>query len=649
MVFVTPDYPTSALPSYLPRVDVEVSPTTQPMEGPQWVSAMADVRNFKTKRGRSAELARQTAGKHGARLDNFGRTYDPSNAASKFAGGIKPQTRARITAWWRDPVTLVDTIAALGYGYADGWPQSFDARDLDAWVDLSFTDTLKLLGRIPLPSSWYDLEILQDLPAHRWTLGDAAGSSTVLDTGFAATKQHGTIKGATLAAGDLITFNNGRTSANFLGTGHDWIDIRAAATEGAQDFAAEGWFLSGAVGAGTVALAETSSAGFQAAIGGTVGTVVLNSPGATASSAGRVDNSVAHHWVIERSGTVASFYLDGVLIGTGADLGGPLSTVDVAVNPTGEVHGITIGRDIGAYTGGPSIAGALDFTGREQEVLFYTHPLGPTRVAAHYNAAVNGHAGDSTGTAIGRLLDYAGIAAAERNLDVGATTIGGYELAGSSVLDLILKLVETERGRFFVDKLGRLTFQNRLHYITDPRGNTVQATFGPANAKIVSPGTTYDELDILNEATVSRKNGIAQIARDDASIRANGFNGFQADGLLYATDTEAADCAFWIVANNKDPKLRVEAIIIDPRADPSVIWPIVLNLEIGDRIALNITPQQTGAAITPELIVEGIAHTATGEGKTRKHLITIQTSTADPLDYWIFDTALFDADTRFAF
>jgi hypothetical protein len=75
----------------------------------------------------------------------------------------------------------------------------------------------------------------------------------------------------------------------------------------------------------------------------------------------------------------------------------------------------------------------------------------------------------------------------------------------------------------------------------------------------------------------------------------------------------------WVLANYKDPKLRVTQVSFNPRPHSSVhpsatsIYPPVLSAEIGTRWTFKRRPQNVGSAISQDVIVEGITHTMTSD------------------------------------
>ena len=66
----------------------------------------------------------------------------------------------------------------------------------------------------------------------------------------------------------------------------------------------------------------------------------------------------------------------------------------------------------------------------------------------------------------------------------------------------------------------------------------------------------------------------------------------------------------------KDPSTRVAGLTVQPRAKPATAYPVLLGLELGDRITVERTPGNpvVGSQIVKELMVQGLSHSITREG-----------------------------------
>lgn len=258
-----------------------------------------------------------------------------------------------------------------------------------------------------------------------------------------------------------------------------------------------------------------------------------------------------------------------------------------------------------------------------------------TKVVANYdqNAGSVVGTGEDSGARIARILDNAGWAADDRDLDAGVTTLQGTDLSANAWTEIAL-VSDTELGEVFFDGTGKLVFRNRHATSTDARSNTSQATFGDANDGVEIPysGVTFGSTSkqIRNVVRITRVGGAQQIATDSASVSKYRSRTFQRSDLLMQTDAAAADYANYVLQLLKDAELRFSTLSINPLANPDVLFPQVLGRELGDRITIRRRPPGGGAPIERQVFIRGIEHSI-------------------GLDTWETTWTLQDATEKFAF
>lgn len=113
-----------------------------------------------------------------------------------------------------------------------------------------------------------------------------------------------------------------------------------------------------------------------------------------------------------------------------------------------------------------------------------------------------------TGEAIGKVLDSIGWPAADRDLDVGATTVRWWSIddaeAWSSILDLIA--AEGPPSLITVDPTGKVVFRDRHHRLLRTASNTSQVTFRDTGTEpLFSAPMAYDQgwRDVYNDVSIS--------------------------------------------------------------------------------------------------------------------------------------------------
>ncbi len=207
---------------------------------------------------------------------------------------------------------------------------------------------------------------------------------------------------------------------------------------------------------------------------------------------------------------------------------------------------------------------------------------------------------------IRQVLESAGWPVELTDLDATPTRLQPYA-AGSKALDLLQVLEQTEDGQLFIDPRGRVRLRNRRANITDPRSTTVQLTLTEADYLADGFGIEADDVQVRNEIEVSRVDGATAPAVDAASREIHGPQPLSVTGLLLRTDAESRRRARRLLNRYKDQTQRVDTIRID-LADQPTLATDVLDARIGDRQAVERTPQGVGSEVTLTALVEGFEH-----------------------------------------
>jgi hypothetical protein len=239
-----------------------------------------------------------------------------------------------------------------------------------------------------------------------------------------------------------------------------------------------------------------------------------------------------------------------------------------------------------------------------------------TKVLSNFDsvagATVGG--GESTGARINRILDAAGWPVADRDIDIGRTTVQSTDLSSNAWIEILLTS-DTEIGEVYFDAANRLVFRNRHAILTEARSITPQGVFGEG-----AGGLPYDAITISNDDTqvrniirISRVGGTLQVAEDSDSIARYQRKTWGRSDLLMETDAEAANYADYVLSLSRNAELRFDSIRIDPTADPDNLWPQVLGRELGDRITIIFCPPGGGDNIERDVFIRGIHHDITSQ------------------------------------
>jgi hypothetical protein len=129
---------------------------------------------------------------------------------------------------------------------------------------------------------------------------------------------------------------------------------------------------------------------------------------------------------------------------------------------------------------------------------------------------------------------------------------------------------------------------------------------------------SYDDRLIINSSSVSRQDGATFTSEDATSQGSYFLRSENLPDLAVDTDEFVRQVAAYRIILYKDPLVRVEALEIKPRLDPPNLFPKALGYDIGTRITVKRRPQGLGAAISKDLLIEGVFHDISVDGWTTK-------------------------------
>ena len=240
-----------------------------------------------------------------------------------------------------------------------------------------------------------------------------------------------------------------------------------------------------------------------------------------------------------------------------------------------------------------------------------------------------------TGARIENTLSVVGLTSADWVIDHGQALLApSDDLAGQSPLEHCLAVAQWENGRFFAGKDGKPTFLER-HAVLQNEGSA-RATFGDGGGTEIpyqDVHITHEHERIYNVIRITPASGNVQEARDEASI-ADHFERVLELVWPLADDNEARAAVEYMIYRYSRMQVRIPSLTLTGRSDPTIMWPIVLGAEIGQRYRLIRRPS-SDATIDKQLIVEGIEHSLELDNMTTK----LQMSLADTRAYWELQTA----------
>ena len=573
-----------------------------------WTDITGFVPDIDIKRGRQHELSQFNAGTLAltAVNNNDGR-FNPWNLSSPYAGKLVPMVPVQIRATW------LGTTYYLFTGHINSWaPKWGDVAS--QFIDLAASDAFRVLAGAELSGLVYQNQIKTDGATGFWPCFDQTGSHSAVELIAGAS---GTIVNSAdnLNGQPLVCTFSGpgpgplaAESSGYVSTGPFYSDTASGSTFTANYLSVPGINSSGPFSVEMWLQVPTGqfNNGFQPFVAGQIVTgnsnywtwELLANPfrlqcqvqqfaGGTLLSVAYPTDGKWHHVVMTYTSTAMVIYIDGVQAGTTA--GNGYATLTTA-------QGATLG-ELSNTTG---IAGGMNIS----NVAFYaTQAITATQVANHFSLGV-GLGGPNFGTVdaqIKQALNIIGWPATAEDIlpAVQHAQTNSQSLLSVSALQVLQNLEKTEEGALFMSGAGKVTFRDRATLAganaTYPQYAQPQVYFGddvaaPASAGTWSTGAgggtwsngsgasqwwtisarydpgddmALDDLDVINQAVVTRVNGIAQIAANTTSQTANGLKSTSAGSVLHLTDAASLSHANWIVARASTALFRLRSLFVD--------------------------------------------------------------------------------------
>lgn len=251
------------------------------------------------------------------------------------------------------------------------------------------------------------------------------------------------------------------------------------------------------------------------------------------------------------------------------------------------------------------------------------------------NAAIDGlnTVLEDSGARVADVLAFIGYTGAT-NLETGNSEIVGDFMSGSA-LSHLQDVELTENGMLFTARDGTLTFQNRHHRILlETTSHGIIGDGGSSEIGYSSTDPAYDTTYIYNDVTATNVDG-APANSTDATSQAQYWKRSLQRSLLISDMNETQSCADFLRNRYAQPSLRFPTITINPASNPSLAWPVILGLELSNRVTVTRRPPH-GGLIAFDCYVEGVAHTITPQGWQ----VVLNLSPVSNQSYWILGDAV---------
>lgn len=607
---------------------------------------------------RRSEFDRFTPGKASLTLQNKDRRFDPDNADGPYFGFLVPEVPIRIlgyraagegTDYWTDYFTdyFLGEAGEEGFGpvplwrgFVDDWKMSTPTQ-LWAEMPISCTTGDGILARCALPTGWYAMTVMRDLPAAYWRMGAKADGDTMLDS--SGNGADGILHNATFQLESLVGDSSDKAvsiehEADARGEYHDLagllpsgppVTLEAWVQGGRQAIKGMLFKINRDAAAGTGGLQAFTYYPTESPDGELNVRFHWLGDGWHVRAAGRIDDGRIHHVVVVVNSTSSiTVYIDGTARS--------LTTLTGSVGATWPNHKWwEIGNSIDTSAGDFGLGMSLD------EFAVYDYALSAGQVAEHYRVGRLG--ADTSGEdRIDAVLDHVGWPSDQRDITPLDTLLGPNDTDLSGTANGYLQRIDlSEQGRQFIDQRGRFTQRNRYWYLSTQTTAAVTLSDDEDDATYSDPEFGSPREFIRNSVTGGRDGGPVIEVRDEASVTAYGESSVSFSGMFGASDDHVRSTFEYIVARYKDPKTRVTSLTIDLNENEA--WQeILLGLWVDDRVVVEITPASSGDQSAFALAVDGVSHKRTA----LEWFVTLQLSPVDTTttfgkwDAGLWDTAV---------
>lgn len=504
-------------------------------------------------------------------------TVDPQGT---YWGRLLPGTPIRVSA------TYAGDTRRLWYGYLRRAVLRYPGT-VDATVTLQAADALSWLGDRQAPSTPFgiELEVAAQKPSAYWPLHEPILARTFSDQYGAA---HGAWDAQTIESGDpsqpasqLPTHKlSGRAKAVANGT----LEGKTAS----QWVADPGYFRIGF----WVFMPDDGTGSFRVmsdSLGLTYGTELVGDFVYSLSDQTTFTAVLTPgpHFIVAETDDISYWdvYVDGVgPFGTGAGSTAPTTDIVNTLFVQG-VNGVTISDVING---------------------------GEYDMAELYRAGSDGRHLDTSSVRMTWLLDAAGIPTDLQDVTGDESTFLGPSSAGGTYGELMRQVNAAEAGRLFVGANGKVIFRSKLWALRNTRSVDSQGTFSDTFVDIALQPA--DVSDVINEAIVTIADGSQGIYRDQESITLYGPKPASFSAPLDSPES-AAGLGQYYVGLRGHPHTRISSVTLKPRhaTNGAVLFPHVLDRDIGERITVIRDVSSTTSPITAAVTIEGISHRITAD------------------------------------
>jgi hypothetical protein len=547
---------------------------------PTWTPVTQYVRRMSIDRGRSDDWA-DFNGTATVVLNNRTRLFDPYYTSGTYYGKLLPRRQIRIRAQTIEGG--VTTTHDVFRGFIDGWNPQWTDAGTDSTTTIQCFDALQLLAGEQLPADWSRPYILSLNPRHYYPCDEPLVSfqvNTIKDYGSFPLNIT-----TTTNASSSPELAPGLPSHSVQAVGVGGLGTTGLYTPGASpnEFTFALWGVFDAANAAACGFTNAAMGiGYDQNTGKYV--VEVSDVGAGTiriiTTTNTYDNSTARHIASTFNATTKAqeLYIDGVLV--------PTTTT----------------------TAGSILFGAESVTldnGQFQQVCVFTSKLTQAQIQTIYNYSLANFP-ETTAARFTRLI-------AETPFPASLTQTATAPV--NSVLDItnnappvageLRTVALSEGGPLFVSKNGTLTMFNQNQIFSQTKSVVSQVTYGSGGSKMGEDvQITSDGDSMRNQVFVSMSGGGVYQKDNATSITTYGSASISLDTQV---QTLANAESLGNLTSNWGGNIYPDLTPVDVVLSADSLWKPTLDLELNERITVNIAPP-TGNVISTPMLVQRITH-----------------------------------------
>lgn len=212
---------------------------------------------------------------------------------------------------------------------------------------------------------------------------------------------------------------------------------------------------------------------------------------------------------------------------------------------------------------------------------------------------------ESVSDRIIHVLDEIGWPADARSIDASSASVGG-DVVGDNVnaLSYLQKLELSDNGLMFMTADGLFKFDDSYYGTLHP------AVIGDDGIRFQNIDVTYGSEELINQFDVSYYSGSATATATVNDLDSQAAYGKFERGIdtLLSGSVAAIALGQSLLFRYSEPQYRVDGVEFDVRAARTEDRSLLLNLDLGNRVALKWRPLGVGEPVSRTVLVDGIAH-----------------------------------------